>query len=687
MVKKQDDREGLYTGASSHGTPSADFARQTVGAYNPELSQQSFNRKLAWNETPQGRLAIRTFSRGIMGAAFFTVGGLLTRKWLHGEDGSRYDPAARLVDDLAGKESNPLRTIAKIIDRVVGKPIEVVVEKVATPFAGKDVAKDWAMRSVRFRPTKFKGAAPSYRGRSLGEEATSITFDFFMASVGDAFGRDIAGWFDPGVAKIWLKPNYDDKGNIVGSHVDYPEALKSAARSMWQYLSYNGGEDWAVALPYAYYMKAQRSIINHFSPGFMYDFDRGLNGSSFKVDDNGKIIGNYSVEGALDLQGRFTAYNIGTLMYREAYDWVADRWNGKPQAIYGTPEDVGRRGILGSIGQLAKWAARSVVKGTMYMTPAVPFFWATRTPQAKYRGMFINPKKGAMAYQGILGDATKREMVYANLSRDDLPEDRNIVFAQYTPNPDKAKSDQFVRTPVGKAGDVVPSHQAGFDHYGQTFGWFDATLNRAGKTNRAFAQSLGKHAKELDKTENFGWFERRVKHLLGIDKQIHKRTGKEIPAQSFKNITDRFVDASVSYTPYMYTKAEFSRLWDDGKMDLATERMIDGAAAFNWGEFKAGAGEVWNAFLHKPLADPAREAEARRRIKVDTSPTVDVSRVAGDDKQRWQDRFILSKPLQTKADEALKSSRPKAPIAASYADKEAYRKILEENDPPTKSVN
>src|SRR5690606_383771 len=233
-------------------------------------------------------------------------------------------------------------------------------------------------------------------GRSLGHEAVSITFDFFSASIGDAFGRDIAGWFDPNVKKKWVK---DGKISI-------PEAINSAIQSTARYVAYHGGEDLAVAVPYAYYMKGQRAVLNRFSPGFKYDFDRGLHGGSFKIDETGKIIGNYNLEGMIDLQGRFTAYNIGTLMYREGYNYIADRLEGKKATLYGAPDKIEKGGLASNIANGTKWGLRSIVKGTIFMTPAIPFFSVFRSSQRKHHGVFIHKHNGILAYgrRGGVGD-------------------------------------------------------------------------------------------------------------------------------------------------------------------------------------------------------------------------------------------------------------------------------------------
>lgn len=667
-----------------------DIKDKQIGAYSQGATRPLITRKAwdekndhdTWMDDPKRRLAIRLFSRGVLGAAFFTAGGMLARKWMHGYD------ATKSFGEQANQ--NPLTFIAKVIDTGIGKPIESTV----TAIAGKEAG----LASVRFRPTHYgRVFGKEMRGRSLGDEVVNITFDFFCASVGDAWGRDIAGWFDPNVKKTWM----DDKGNI-----KIPKAIDAALNSMTRYITYNGGEDWAVSIPYAYFMKGQRSLLNRMSPGFKYDFDRGLNGGSFKVR-NGVIAGNYNVEGMIDLQNRFTVYNIGTLMYREAYDYLRRRFDGKATNLYGAPDKKPEdSSILGSIGAVAKWVARSAIKGVIIMTPAVPFFWITRTPQSKHKGAFIDADKG------ILATTYDHDTFTANeLQRSPSTE---IEYLKYENKgwPGKSNYDRFSQTPAGTIADFEPRlaerhpgyiSRNAFDAYGTTFGAVDAGFNAIGRANYKAAGALDKPADWLDK--RMGATGNRIKEAIGV------RDNK------FKNFTRPMVYAAASYTPYMYAKSEFSNLWDHGKMDMAAERLVDGVAKLNWGEFKAGLGEVWNTILFKPLTDPAREKEGQRRMEMDTSPpdifsetqtksgqdfwenimekrkrqererkeAVQKKEVAQKDTQNpdisWQER-VVSGPQKMKAEARPVTDKPK-----TRAEQEAMRKALEELNPPTNSIN
>lgn len=649
------------------------YSTGKLGGYSPHaLHDMDISRHMwenskhsAWNESPQGRAVIRLFSRGVMGAAFFTAGGLLTRKWMTGEN--QYSALKSFSE-----QKNPLQFIAKGIDTFVGKPIEAGV----SAFAGREAG----MRAVRFRPTKYATFGNQMRGRSLGDEAVNITFDFFSASVGDALGRDIATILDPNVKKSWV----DDKGSI-----DYGKAAQGVGKSLFRYVTYNGGEDWAVAIPYAYFMKAQRSLINKASPGFQYDFDRQLNGGSFKMKDN-KIVGNFNKEGMLDLQSRFTAYNVGTLMYREVYDHVENMLTGKKSSLYGAADkDKSHYTFMDKAAEVGKWMLRSAVKGTIVMTPAVPFFWSTRTPQTKHRGMFIDPEHGTLGMPPS-GSKAMGDTIHANST---LPSAGSTVdYWRYNERFGVANMQKHGissgRTTIGNVNPLLVTPNR-FDAHRYSFGPVDSVFNEIGRANYKAAHGMSKVMAPVDQA--LSGITHPVKEFLGVTDHT---SGRFMRPMTY---------AALSYTPYMYAKAEFANLWDNGKMDLSAERMIDGLTKLNWGEFKKGAHEVYNTVLYRPLPEPEREAEAKRRMVLDTSPPADFDKTQAEQiaakhklDSNWRERVITAPKERAPLVKAkggdgaslddYKKPKPEAP-PDQLVERESLRKALLEMEPPTKSIN
>ena len=629
------DKKPISSFASND--PIAESKTCVTTGYVPELSQKCWDDQKRWDSTKSGRLAIRLFSRGILGAAAFAFGG-----WYAGAGGGMAGYKEGMTfQEIGALEKKFLPFAAKIIDETAGKALKFLTQN-----------ENW----LKFRPTKSN--------QSLGAEAVGITFDFFCASIGDALGRDIADLFDPNVKHDWQ----DTKG-----HIKPLEAVKSIAKSAFRYVTYNGGEDWAVCVPYALYLRFQRNIIDKISPGFGYDSDRSLNGGSFKVNDANKITGNYNIAGMLDLQGRFTAYNILTLMYREVYNHVGHLLDGKDSSLYGSIEERKEKrkeqGFFGKVGDLCKWVVRSIIKGTIIMTPAVPFFSMFRTPQSKYKGLFINPDDGSvLSYNSTNG---KTEALHANSLysyKDDLKDTNAPIFSQQYNYAEKnwTTLNNNIEHPFGA----------------------DAASYKAAYNSPAVGNSI---------FNNAGAFQNEARYYAS--RIPEKFLSKEWLASN--NLTPRdfgrAVNASFAYTPYMFAKAESARYIDHGKTDAALERMIDGACDFNFKEFKAGAGELVNAIRHKPFADPAREAYAENRVIQDTSPADQMTKSQKQDLQKhfikkhpsaikpaiknelsWKDRTISARPATN--DEQFVQTK-------SHVDQEEMREFLRTATPLTNSVH
>lgn len=424
-----------------HGTPvQADASQPLMEQFsydpkNPQSRGSSYDQYLYgrslirgadekpdFQQTMTGRIATRLVTRGVFGALAFTWAGNYANRSL-----KNYDPAsirnfsewrtalfnphstpvlaegAHEVEKYINRP-NTMQAIAKMFDTAFGEPIKMG----ARMLAPKGREEFWANKAVQFRPramhhdpiSKIRPDADwaaRHYGRSLGHEVVAITTDFAAASAADAFTRNIAQAIDPNVEKDWYKDG----------HFSLSKFGKDWARRTWQVVSFNQGEDWAVAVPYAYFMKWHRNVIDKLSPGFKYASDHSSwNGASDKVlahVDAGKItkltkVGDFQAEGAWDLQARFTVYNVLTLMYREAYKsvgntlgnwWKGDQWLPK-LSLSSNPVEA----VVEGAGNAVRYTAKSFIKANLYMQPAVPFFWAFRVAQNKWRGspIIVNDK-------------------------------------------------------------------------------------------------------------------------------------------------------------------------------------------------------------------------------------------------------------------------------------------------------
>ena len=163
---------------------------------------------------------------------------------------------------------------------------------------------------------------------------------------------------------------------------------------------------------------------------------------------------------------------------------------------------------------------------------------------------------------------------------------------------------------------------------------------------------------------------------------------------------------------------------DDPRVFLASGGgdAIDGAAKLDWKEFRMGLGETFNALLHRPFEDPARQAEAERRIMIDTSAADSMTKeeaekshesqvrqmgqfirregrakeLQGNDPAAksaltvpssastipWQERVIKGRDNPDVAQAVSTKHSPKG-----HTDREEMRKLLEEITPPTNSIH
>lgn len=538
-------------------------------ALSDEQWQKEFqNNGLRWKDSPLGRLGIRTVSRGLFGAAAFT--------WA-----SYYSGAKMVGYTPHGKVQNWVQGIARAYDVLAGVPI-----KKAVTLLGMDGEK-----FLTFRPTQTYTGYKGF-GRSLGHEVIGVTFDFGAMSIGDFWGRKLADAVDPNVKLDWV----NNDGSINPS-----KAASNFVKNWWTAITYSAGEDWAVAVPYVLTMRhIGTPAINKIFPGYLQDYDRNGNGGSLLVNNAGKITGNLTMAGVMNLWERFTTYNVGTLMFREMYAWTGDKLKytmntGKlPNLIDtdpGAPVRTGSETVAHAASQFGHWMARDVLKGTMYMLPAVPFFWASRVPQHKYRGYFINAEKGALTY------GPQRKPLRVNSMVSD-PEFNHLTEVYFGKTNERA---------------INPFSAKGFDPHAKTYGMMDTLLTPIGRASDAVHSLFSPLTNWLER--NHTW----VNNNLGMNLDVSLQGKARLKGGAA--VTHTYTNAAIAYTPYFWAKSDMlSNYWDTGRTDVSLDRIVDGALARNWSEVKAGANETWHSITGRPLPARERELEAQCRIASDISP-------------------------------------------------------------------
>lgn len=340
--------------------------------WSPDFAQHYQTRR--WGETYSGRTWLRLWGRFIVGTAFYAAAQLYANKAL-GDYNNVNAP------------KNPLQHVARFIDNTAGKAI-------------KSVSRN--EKSVIFHDTRSFGyqnaAGEAIKGRSLGHEATSVTFDFAAMSFGDYVTRYAVGLFDRNSRTKWR--DKDGRLNLAGG-------LKEVGETLFKAVTYAAGEDMFVALPYVYYMRLSRSVINKFSPGFKYDSDNVTFGGSFKTKD-GKVTGDYNLEGMVDITGRFSVYNVGTKMFRDLYAVIERKLNELLHDNHQAKANKDREPLTVSraITKSVKYTAVTTTKMMFLMIPSAFLFAALRTPQYKKNGLLIDPEKGVagnLAERGAIG--------------------------------------------------------------------------------------------------------------------------------------------------------------------------------------------------------------------------------------------------------------------------------------------
>lgn len=615
-----------------------------------------------WQQTMTGRIATRVVTRGIFGALAFTWAGNYASRSLR-----NYDPSSirsftewrKALTNVHAESADPrlayvavpntMQAIAKAFDVVAGKPIQAA----ARVMGGKD-GQFWAEKAVHFRPRASyhdpiskmhldDAWKPRHYGRSLGHEVVAITADFAAASAADAFTRNIVQAIDPNVEKDW----YDKDG-----HFSIGKFGKDWARRTWQVVSFNQGEDWAVAVPYAFFMKWHRNVIEKFSPGFKFASDHSSWNAAcdkaFATVENGKItnvnkVGDFQMEGAWDLQARFTVYNVLTLMYRETYKSVANHlgnwWKG-PDWIpkVGIPSNPVASAVEGA-GNAARYAAKSFIKANLYMQPAVPFFWSFRVAQSKWRGgpILINDKnnpnerlpEGSSRFlttqPNVPGHIFQRNMGHAftgDTVIDQGIRDKHLAGAMAGKNPASTRNIIHMSNEHLLNGSMQPKYSGPLysgrnridehsyhrhDPYApqnakSTFGALFGPLGRAsnGAGNLLGDRILGMSEKGQDRAASIlGVRTARREGMSEADHRLSVRNG-------IKDSARIFADASFAYTPYMIAKAETARRWDNKDMDKAIYSLMDGVVSFNLGQTKAALKDIGNILTNPPptVEDP-----------------------------------------------------------------------------------
>jgi hypothetical protein len=601
------DGDGTWPTGTSSGRGDANGYEDTGTSYSNYLfggSGQSD--KPLWSDTTKGRAAIRLVSRGIFGAGAFALGQRYARREM-----IDYEP-------FEWNRSKPLHWIAKGFDETFGRGIKFVA-RTAAPAHLKD---EWAYEVTRFRHKGYFHDQPGKAvGRSFGAEVVGVTFDFAMASVGDATARNVIQAFDPNNIKPWF---VDDKGKpSKDGHFDFGKWAKAVGVATWRVISKNQGEDWVAAIPYVYQMKWQRQWIANNKAGFKVSADNGWFGSSYVVNDEGKVIGDYNTAGALDLHARFVGYNWYTLMFREAYDSIAMR------LMHATPKDTQAQpgflsnpvaAIVNDVGLGARYVLKSFIKANIYMNPAVVPFWIMRVPQNKWKAGVLhfdpnNPGMNAIGAHSDAGspttrwnEATQEFRFHSNAAKGALIAGESWLNH---PRSDRKQDTLYYSDGQNVRGISNPfKNHNPYDYSNPNFAYEKQPGVVRKSMNFLGSMSFKAGSKMTQLSDHAPTW---LQNFLA-DKHNESKYGHYNPVAEREQLMRTFVDASFSYTPYMWAKAETALRVDErpnnaelGDMDKAINHFIDNVFSFKIGAAVSSIGDIAYRSVHSNVHVKSRE--------------------------------------------------------------------------------
>lgn len=639
------ERAAMAARRTGNGDVSADATatQKNQSGYSTSYSNYLFgsagqNDKPLWSDSTKGRLAIRLVSRGIVGAAAFAWGQRVAREQMIGYEPHRWD------------KSKPLHYVAKAFDSTLGKVISGGARMLA-PTGQGDL---WAFDATRFRTNAYfhRNKVGLNPGRSYGAEIVGITFDFFCASIGDALVRNIFQELDPNNKKSWL---VDAKGEpATRGRIVWGELGKAILRKGWRIFSYNGLEDFAVAPIYAYQMKWQRQLLSSKFKGFGLSADNGSFGASIFFNKDGTLAEprTQEVAGAIDLHCRFVGYNWYTLMYREAYNGVANafgKWKSEGFKLSVPKLDDPLKAIGETMGQGIRYVMKSFVKANLYMQPAVLPFWLIRVPQTKWRapGIMVDADvdKNALlttemrphiARSVAAETGESARSIYARMIRPTPHANRPVVNGVRQASYEFCYSapSSMYRLEKGVHLRGLRNHDHGMfaggiklegpitelksvygpESYGTS--WFSRLLNPIGKA----CFTVGTYA-----TRASDYLPDGIKDALAGKKYDAKAPFGPVPDPELKQkrlngqreeFVRTFTDASLAYTPYMFAKAELGLMVDErpadgslGKMDKAIYRLIDSTFTLNGKGVISAIKDIKYHYTHHDTPRKGREGD------------------------------------------------------------------------------
>lgn len=245
------------------------------------------------------------------------------------------------------------------------------------------VARNQETGNINFSYCDRKDVPRLKYGRSASAEWISVTLDFSFMTAGYQFIEILADLIDPHIKQpFWDKDNKFnfEKFGWWGLETAKKFAIKNSA-------------DWVAGIPYIFITKSYGLLLDKLFPGFYMDTAANFNGSSVKINEDGKIIGTYALPGAMEFWLRFDSYNQLTHRYGKFMDYAFNS-SGLVDDFNQWREDGMQIKPAKWAGDALKYNLRETVKVSMYMFPAVLTYVSSRVPQRRNRSAVLMEKEG-----------------------------------------------------------------------------------------------------------------------------------------------------------------------------------------------------------------------------------------------------------------------------------------------------
>ncbi len=507
-----------------------------------------------------GSAEIQIVARGLFAAAFFALASRQLEEWHMGSAKQTWF-------------TQPLEWVANGVDAVIGTP----ATKVISAFAGAEKAEHimtfnkYVANNHAIKEALHTGETILNKdafGMSLGQAVVDVTWAFAAGSTGAAIGRNMVLLADPNYKTSWWHNGKIDVGDMV----------KSTAHETFRILTYNEGEDWAVAIPYLIQRRLLNGALNKSGIGNMWDLQNGT-GNAHILNNDGTLGNSYEAVGVAKLQHEFPAYNVGTLIYRDLYnhighkikDWREDGFQFEMKL----PEDP-LKDARQMASEALNYTVKSFIKAQLYMQPSMLAF--------SFANIGINKANATLIDEGT------KEFITTSPTYSYNPE--NMV--QWNSNFVNAAGETPAHAGIAARMNKLENGEAyfagknpvnldalvGTDMYSHHSSALSPIINPVGRATNAYANGLYTH----------------------ITQPLSNHFGFDQNYDALRKMSDNFARAQTAYLPYMFTKYTLAQQVDTPEMDAAITRGLDGAASGKVSELWAGAKDVLNVIMGAPVS-------------------------------------------------------------------------------------